>query len=200
MTEKTGERVAAVERVTKETQLKVRLNLDGKGVFSGRIGVPFLEHMLDLLARHGMMDLAIEGQGDTHIDPHHTVEDLGIVLGQALAQALSDKRGIGRMGYAYVPMEETLARAVLDVCGRPYLQFNAEIPAERIGDYESELTEDFFRAVAMNAGLTLHLELLYGKNSHHIVEALFKAFARALRQAVARDAREQGVPSTKGVL
>jgi imidazoleglycerol-phosphate dehydratase len=200
MTIQKSERTAAVERATKETQLKVRLNLDGTGVFSGKVGVPFLEHMLDLLARHGMMDLTIEGQGDTHIDPHHTVEDLGIVLGQALSQALGDKRGIGRMGYAYVPMEETLARAVLDVCGRPYLHFSAGIPSERIGDYESELTEDFFRAVAMNAGLTLHLELLYGKNSHHIVEALFKAFARALRQAVARDEREQGVPSTKGVL
>ncbi len=200
MTIQKSERTAAVERATKETQLKVSLNLDGAGVFSGKIGVPFLEHMLDLLARHGMMDLTIEGQGDTHIDPHHTVEDLGIVLGQALSQALGDKRGIGRMGYAYVPMEETLARAVLDVCGRPYLHFTAGIPAERIGDYESELTEDFFRAVAMNAGLTLHLELLYGKNSHHIVEALFKAFARALRQAVTRDEREQGVPSTKGML
>lgn len=193
-------RTATVERNTKETQLKVEINLDGEGKFVGEIGVPFLEHMLDLWARHGMMDITIEGQGDTHIDPHHTVEDLGIVLGQAITCALGNKRGITRFGTSAIPMEETLVRAVVDVCGRPYLHYDAPIEKERIGDYEVELTEDFFRAVAMNAGLTLHLEMLYGKNSHHIVEAMFKAFARAMRQAVSVDARETGIPSTKGLL
>ena len=194
------ERTAEVERSTKETQLKVSVSLDGDGVFRGAVGVPFLEHMLDLLARHGGLDVEIGGAGDTHIDPHHTVEDLGLVLGQALDEALSDKRGITRFGMAYVPMEETLARAVVDICGRPYLHYDVEVEKERIGDYEVELTEDFFRALTMKAGLTLHLELLYGKNSHHVVEALFKAFARALRQAAALDSRTRDVPSTKGVL
>ncbi|NQU43975.1 imidazoleglycerol-phosphate dehydratase HisB [bacterium] len=196
----TQSRKSSIQRHTKETQLDLTLNLDGAGEFKGKIGVPFLEHMLDLLARHGMMDIEIGGQGDTHIDPHHTVEDLGIVLGKALAEAVGDKKGIVRFGSAYVPMEETLARCVLDVCGRPYLHYQVEMAKERIGDYEVELTEDFFRAVAMNGGLTLHLELLYGKNSHHVVEALFKAFARALRLAVDRDPRNQSVPSTKGLL
>ena len=193
-------RTASIERNTKETQLRVAVNLDGPGKFTGKVGVPFLEHMLDLLARHGRMDIAIEGQGDIQIDPHHTVEDLGIVLGQAFAKALGDKRSITRFGSACIPMEETLARCVVDVCGRPYLQYNVAIGKERIGEYDVELTEDFFRAIAMNAGLTLHLELLYGKNSHHVVEALFKAFARALRLAFAIDPGAEGVPSTKGVL
>ncbi|MFW6304041.1 MAG: imidazoleglycerol-phosphate dehydratase HisB [Candidatus Sumerlaeota bacterium] len=193
-------RVATIERNTKETQLKVTVNLDGTGMYTGAFGVPFLEHMIDLLARHGLMDIEIEGRGDIEIDPHHTVEDLGIVIGQAIGKALGDKKGIVRMASAYVPMEETLARVVVDVCGRPYLEYRVDCGKERIGDYEVELTEDFFRSLAMQAGLTLHLELLYGKNSHHIVEALFKAFARAMRQAVARDERETGIPSTKGVL
>jgi imidazoleglycerol-phosphate dehydratase len=196
-----ADRKASVERNTKETQLKVELNLDGKGAFTGGIGVPFLEHMLDLLARHGSVDLSVSGKGDTHIDPHHTVEDLGIVLGQSLSKALGDKKGVQRFGAACVPMEETLVRVVLDACGRPYLHYDVKVEKERIGDYEVELTEDFFRAVAMNAGLTLHIELLHGKNSHHVIEAIFKAFARALREAVAPDPRNQGViPSTKGTL
>lgn len=193
-------RQTTVERKTKETQLTLEIALDGTGQFKGKIGVPFLEHMLDLLARHGLLDLKITGTGDTHVDPHHTVEDLGIVLGKGIAQALGDKAGIARFGSAYVPMEETLARCVVDVCGRPFLYYKADIEKERIGDYEVELTEDFFRSVAMNAGLTLHVELLYGKNSHHAIEAMFKAFARALRQAIERDPRVRGVPSTKGVL
>ena len=193
-------RTATIARDTKETQLRVSVNLDGTGAFSGSVGVPFLEHMLDLLARHGMMDIAIGGSGDTHIDPHHTVEDLGIVLGQAIGQALGDKKGIARFGSACVPMEETLARAVVDICGRAFLYYRADIGKERIGDYEVELTEDFFRSVSANAGLTLHIEVLYGKNSHHMVEGVFKAFARAMRQAVALDPRQTGVPSTKGVL
>lgn len=195
-----AKRTASKKRNTKETQLQVKVDLDGKGDFSGQVGVPFLEHMLDLFARHGMVDLMVNGQGDTNIDPHHTVEDLGIVLGQALAEAVGDKKGMQRFGMSYVPMEEALARCVLDFCGRPYLHYAVSLEKERIGDYEAELTEDFFRALAMHAGLTLHLELLYGKNSHHIVEALFKACARALRQAVAPDERNTGVMSTKGVL
>lgn len=195
-----SDRKATVKRDTKETQIEITVDLDGAGEFSGRVGVPFLEHMLDLLARHGMMDLSISGKGDTEIDPHHTVEDVGIVLGQALAEALGDKRGITRFGSAAVPMEETLARVVLDVCGRPYLHYQVDVKKERVGDFEVELAEDFFRSVAMNAGLTLHVELLYGKNAHHVIEAIFKAFARALRQAVSLDERQSGVPSTKGVL
>ena len=193
-------RTATVSRQTKETQLEVTLDLDGQGAFEGSVGVPFLEHMLDLLARHGMIDLKISGQGDTQIDPHHTVEDVGIVLGQALGQALGDKSDITRFGSSAIPMEEALARVVLDVCGRPYLHYQAEVEKERIGDFEVELAEDFFRSVAMNAGLTLHIELLYGKNSHHVIEAIFKAFARALRTAVSIDERQSGVPSTKGIL
>lgn len=193
-------RKATETRNTKETQLTVTLNLDGEGTFKGEIGVPFLEHMLDLLARHGCMDLTIEGGGDTHIDPHHTVEDLGIVLGSALKKAVGDKVGIHRMGSAYVPMEETLARCVLDFCGRPYLAYEVKTDKERVGEFEVELAEDFFRAVAMQAGLTLHLDLLRGGNAHHIIEALFKAFARALRIAVEKDPRVKGVFSTKEAL
>lgn len=193
-------RTATITRKTKETQLEITLDLDGQGDYEGSIGVPFLEHMLDLLARHGMIDLKISGQGDTQIDPHHTVEDIGIVLGQALAEALGDKRGITRFGSSTMPMEETLVRVVLDVCGRPFLHYQAEVQKERIGDFEVELAEDFFRSVAMNAGLTLHIELLHGKNSHHVIEAIFKAFARALRTAISIDERQSGVPSTKGIL
>lgn len=193
-------RTGRKQRDTKETQLSVEVDLDGTGKFGGSVGIPFFEHMLDLLAKHARMDLKISGQGDLQIDAHHTVEDLGIVLGRALNQALGDKKGITRFASAYIPMEETLARCVLDVCGRPYLSYRAEIANERIGNFETELTEDFFRAVAMHGGLTLHLEVLYGKNSHHIIEALFKAFARALRLAVAIGERSGDIPSTKGVL
>lgn len=195
-----GTRTARKQRETKETQLHVELHVDGTGKFGGSVGIPFFEHMLDLLAKHSRMDLKIGGQGDLQIDAHHTVEDLGIVYGQALNQALGDKKGISRFAFAYIPMEETLVRCVLDVCGRPYLSYKAEIANERIGNFETELTEDFFRAAAMHAGLTLHLEVLYGKNSHHIIEALFKAFARALREAVAIGEGSGDIPSTKGVL
>jgi imidazoleglycerol-phosphate dehydratase len=193
-------RKVTVERNTNETQFKLEINLDGTGKYEGKVGVPFLEHMLDLVARHGVFDLKIVGQGDTHIDPHHTVEDLGILLGKAIAQAVGDKQGITRFGSAAVPMDEAMARCALDISGRPYLRYQAAIEKERIGDYEVELTRDFFRAIALNAGITLHIELLYGTNSHHCMEAIFKVFARALRQAVAIDPRVQGVPSTKGVL
>lgn len=201
MTPAMSERQGEIERNTKETQLRVRVDLDGSGDFTGAVGVPFLEHMLDLLARHGGMDIAIEGKGDLEIDAHHTVEDLGICLGQAVAQALNEKRGIERFGYAAIPMEETLTRCALDICGRPFLHYACEIEKEMLGkNFDVELAEDFFRAVAMNAGLTVHLELLYGKNSHHIVESLFKSFARAMRQALARRAGDDSVPSTKGAL
>lgn len=193
-------RAASIHRQTKETDLTVSVNLDGEGRFEGGIGVGFVDHMLDLLARHGLMDLKVGGKGDLHIDPHHTVEDLGITLGQALAKAVGDKAGMRRFGEASVPMEETLATCVLDFCGRPYLEFRAEVPRAQLGGFDTELTEDFFRAVAMNAGLTLHLAVPYGRNAHHIVEALFKAFARALAQSVELNPRIRGPLSTKGKL
>jgi imidazoleglycerol-phosphate dehydratase len=193
-------RIATIERRTKETDLAVTLNLDGQGTFEGSVGIGFVDHMLDLFARHGLFDLKVQGRGDLHIDPHHTVEDLGITLGQALLKAAGDKAGMKRFGQAAVPMEESLAECVLDFCGRPFLEFRAEVPRGRLGDYDTELTEDFFRAVAMNAGLTLHLIVPYGRNAHHIVEALFKALARALAQSVSIDPRIEGVMSTKGKL
>lgn len=193
-------RAATIHRKTNETDLTVTLNLDGSGKFEGSVGVGFVDHMLDLLARHGLMDLTVGGKGDLHIDPHHTVEDLGITFGKALAAAAGDKAGMRRFGESSVPMEETLATCVLDFCGRPYLEFRADVPRVRLGDYDTELTEDFFRAVAMNAGLTLHLAVPYGRNAHHIVEALFKAFARALARSVEINPRIQGVMSTKGKL
>jgi imidazoleglycerol-phosphate dehydratase len=196
----TDARKASIHRQTKETDLRVTIDLDGRGEFSGATGVGFVDHMLDLFARHGLFDVSVEGKGDLHIDPHHTVEDLGLTLGEAILKAAGDKAGIRRFGQASVPMEETLGECVLDFCGRPHLVFRAEIPRARLGDYDTELTEDFFRAVAMKAGLTLHLSVPYGRNSHHIVEALFKAFARALRQSVDRDDRIRGVLSTKGKL
>ncbi|MCX7014724.1 MAG: imidazoleglycerol-phosphate dehydratase HisB [Candidatus Sumerlaeota bacterium] len=194
-------RIGEVERKTKETDLRVRVNLDGEGRFEGGVGIPFFEHMLDSLARHGRIDLTVQGKGDVRVDPHHTVEDVGICLGQALAKALGDRAGIARYGEARVPMEEALAEAILDICNRPFLRFEAELTREKLGDYDVELTEDFFRAVCANAGLTLHLRAIYGRNAHHVTEALFKAFARALGEAARIDPRSEGKPlSTKGVL
>jgi imidazoleglycerol-phosphate dehydratase len=164
------------------------------------VGVGFVDHMLDLFARHSRVDLEVRGQGDLHIDQHHLVEDLGITLGQALLQAAGDKQGMARFGQASVPMEETLAECVLDFCGRPFLEFRVELPPGKVGEFDVELTEDFFRALATHAGLTLHLHLKYGRNAHHIIEALFKATARALAQAVALDPGIDGVLSTKGTL
>jgi imidazoleglycerol-phosphate dehydratase len=193
-------RKAEVHRKTKETDIHLTLGLDGSGRFEGSVGIGFVDHMLDLFARHGLFDLTVKGRGDLHVDPHHTVEDLGLVLGQALLEAVGDKAGIGRFGAAAVPMEETMARCVLDFCGRPHLVFRGDVPRSRLGEFDTELVEDFFRAVATQAGLTLHLHVEYGRNAHHIVEALFKAFARALAQSVALDPRIKGVPSTKGRL
>lgn len=193
-------RTATVHRKTKETDLTVRVSLDGQGAFKGSVGVGFIDHMLELFARHGRLDLEVQGTGDLRVDAHHLVEDVGITLGQALARAAGDKAGITRFGQSAVAMEETLAECALDFCGRPWLEFRVKLPRGKVGDFDIELTEDFFRALAMNAGLTLHLRLLYGRNAHHIIEALFKATARALAQSVGLDPKIKGVPSTKGKL
>ena len=193
-------RTSSIERSTKETQLKVRLNLDGSGKFKGSVGVPFLEHMLDLLTRQALFDLTIAGKGDLAVDAHHTVEDLGICLGQALKQALGDKTGIQRFGEAFVPMEEALGFVSLDACNRPYLVFRVDFPKSKVGNFDVELIEEFIRAFVVNAGLTAHFKLEYGSNLHHCSEALFKALGRALGQAVARNPRIKGPHSTKGTL
>jgi imidazoleglycerol-phosphate dehydratase len=193
-------RTAAIERNTRETQIKLTVKLDGAGRYKGGVGVGFMDHMLELFARHGRMDLEVKATGDLQVDAHHLVEDFGIVLGQALAQAVGDKAGMARFGQAAVPMEETLAECVLDFCGRPWLEFRVKLPRGKVGDFDVELTEDFFRGLAMNAGLTLHLSVPYGRNAHHIVEALFKATARALAQSVVVDPAVRGVLSTKGKL
>lgn len=194
-------RSAIVSRETKETQISVEINLDGKGEGVFDIGVPFLEHMLDQIARHGMFDLNIKARGDLQIDAHHTVEDVGITLGQALTQALGDKKGIRRYGHAYVPLDEALSRVVLDCSGRPGLEYNAEYPRARVGDFDIDLLSEFFQGFVNHAQVTLHIDNLRGKNAHHIAETIFKAFGRALRVAVERDPRMEGIlPSTKGKL
>jgi imidazoleglycerol-phosphate dehydratase len=181
--------------------VRVKLNLDGTGTCQVGTGVPFLDHMLHQIASHGLLDLEISAKGDTHIDDHHTNEDVGIAVGQALAQALADRRGIHRFGHFLAPLDEALVQVALDCSGRPHLSFGLKIPAQKIGSYDTELVKEFFAAVANNAGLTLHIRQLDGVNSHHIVEACFKAFARALRLAVEVDPRRAGaVPSSKGVL
>lgn len=194
-------RIAEVTRATNETDLRVRVDLDGRGDATVKTGIGFFDHMLEALARHALLDLTVEARGDLHVDGHHTVEDTGIVLGQAIAKALGDRAGIRRYGHAFVPLDESLVRCVLDVSGRPYLWYAIEIPKwQMLGDYDVFLTPEFFRGLAINAGLTLHLDLVRGDNPHHIVEAAFKAFARALDGATALDPRVSGVPSTKGVL
>ena len=199
-TEEKKKRCAAIERKTAETQVTVKLNLDGEGKCEIATGIGFLDHMLTLLAKHGFMDLTVKAKGDLEVDSHHTVEDIGIVLGEALKEALADKAGIHRYGNCFIPMDETLAQVCLDFSGRPFLVFGAEIPKTKLGNYETEMTEEFFRAITMNCGLTLHIRLLYGSNAHHIIEAIFKAFARAVAEAVAMDPRVKGVMSSKGVL
>jgi len=194
-------RIGEIRRRTKETNLHVRVDLDGRGEAQVRTGIGFFDHMLEALARHALLDLTLEGEGDLHVDGHHTVEDTGIALGQALAQALGDRAGIRRFGDALVPLDEALVRAVIDVSGRPYLSYNIEIAKwQMLGDYDVFLTPEFFRALVLNAGLTAHLDLMRGDNPHHIVEAAFKAFARALDAATTLDPRVTGVPSTKGTL
>jgi imidazoleglycerol-phosphate dehydratase len=194
-------RIGEIRRRTKETNLHVRVDLDGRGDAQVRTGIGFFDHMLEALARHALLDLTVQGEGDLHVDGHHTVEDTGIALGQALAQALGDRAGIRRYGDALVPLDEALVRAVVDVSGRPYLSYNIEIAKwQMLGDYDVFLTPEFFRALVLNAGLTAHMDLMRGDNPHHIVEAAFKAFARALDAATSLDSRVTGVPSTKGSL
>jgi imidazoleglycerol-phosphate dehydratase len=196
-----SERAAEIRRTTKETELYVRVDLDGRGESLVKTGIGFFDHMLEALARHGLLDLTVEARGDLQVDGHHTVEDTGIALGTAIARALGDRAGIRRYGDALVPLDEALVRAVVDVSGRPYIHYDIEIPKwQMLGDYDVFLTPEFFRAVVLNAGLTAHLDLVRGENPHHIVEAAFKAFARALDAATSLDPRVAGVPSTKGTL
>ena len=194
-------RKASVKRVTKETAIEVSINLDGKGRSSISTGIGFLDHMLELLARHSRIDIDVKATGDLHIDHHHTTEDIGIALGQAVKQALGDMKGITRYADVHVPMDEALTRAAVDVSGRPFLVFKATFVRDKVGSFDTELVQEWFQAFAMNAGVTLHVETLYGTNDHHIAESCFKALARALRAAFAVDPRAAGeVPSTKGVL
>lgn len=201
MEQQSTQRIARVERNTLETRILVEIDLDGNGCSSLDTGVPFLEHMLDQVARHGLIDLSIEAKGDLHIDAHHTVEDIGITLGQAFAEALGDKQTIRRYGHAYVPLDETLSRAVIDLSGRPGLEFHVDFSRPMIGAFEVDLLREFFQGFVNHAGVTLHLDNLRGRNAHHQAETLFKAFGRALRMAVEPDPRMGGVvPSTKGLL
>jgi len=194
-------RVAEVNRNTLETQIAVQINLDGTGVSQFSTGLGFLDHMLDQIARHGMMDITVTAKGDLHIDAHHTVEDIGITLGQAFSKAVGDKKGIRRYGHAYVPLDEALSRVVLDISGRPGLSFNTEFTRARIGDFDVDLIHEFFQGFVNHAHITLHIDNLKGANAHHQAETIFKAFGRALRMALEADARMAGImPSTKGSL
>ncbi|MGB5062879.1 MAG: imidazoleglycerol-phosphate dehydratase HisB [Candidatus Competibacter sp.] len=193
-------RIATVKRDTLETCIQARVNLDGTGDAQLATGLPFLDHMLDQIARHGLIDLEIEARGDLHIDAHHTVEDIGITLGQAVKQALGDKRGIRRYGHAYVPLDEALSRVVLDCSGRPGLEYTVEFPRARIGDFDVDLFHEFFQGFVNHALISLHIDSLRGRNAHHIAETVFKAFGRALRMAVEFDPRTTAIPSTKGSL
>jgi imidazoleglycerol-phosphate dehydratase len=194
-------RTAQVSRNTLETQISVSLNLDGTGVSEFATGLPFLDHMLDQIARHGMMDISVQANGDLHIDAHHTVEDIGITLGQAFAKAIGDKKGVRRYGHAYVPLDEALSRVVLDISGRPGLEFGVEFTRARIGDFDVDLIHEFFQGFVNHALVTLHIDNLRGDNAHHQAETIFKAFGRALRVAAEADPRMAGVmPSTKGTL
>ncbi|UWQ90094.1 imidazoleglycerol-phosphate dehydratase HisB [Rhodobacteraceae bacterium M382] len=194
-------RTAKVSRSTAETEITVEINLDGTGSYDNQTGVGFFDHMLDQLSRHSLIDMTIRAKGDYHIDDHHTVEDTGIALGQALTQALGDKKGINRYGACHLPMDDAQVRCALDLSARPYLIWNMEIPTQKIGTFDTELVREFFTALATHGGITLHVDQLHGFNSHHIVEAGFKAVARALRVAVETDPRKaDAIPSTKGAL
>lgn len=193
-------RTACIQRDTRETQIEVEVDLDGKGCAELETGLPFLEHMLDQVARHGMLDLRVKATGDLSVDAHHTVEDIGIVLGQAIRQALGDKKAIRRYGHAYVPLDEALSRVVIDFSGRPGLDYQVEYPRARIQDFDVDLVNEFFQGFVNHAMATLHIDGLRGNNAHHIAETVFKAFGRAVRMAVEQDPRETGTPSTKGVL
>jgi imidazoleglycerol-phosphate dehydratase len=193
-------RSAEVKRTTKETDIWVRLDLDGSGKADVATGIGFLDHMLESFAKHSMIDLAVAAKGDLHIDGHHTTEDVGITMGEALAEALGDKAGITRFGSAMIPLDEALSRAVVDISGRAHLEWRVTFTRDKLGDMDTELFKEWFAGLAGAAGLTVHLENLYGVNNHHIIESCYKSFARALRQAVERDPRQTGIPSTKGAL
>jgi imidazoleglycerol-phosphate dehydratase len=194
-------RSATITRNTAETQISVTINLDGTGQYDNQTGVGFFDHMLDQLSRHSLIDMTICATGDYHIDDHHTVEDTGIALGQAIVQAVGDKKGINRYGSCLLPMDDALVRAALDISARPFLVFNVDMPTQKVGNFDTELVREFFQALSTHAGLTLHIDQLHGLNSHHIAEAAFKSVARALRQAVEIDPRmSQALPSTKGAL
>ncbi|KPM14291.1 imidazoleglycerol-phosphate dehydratase HisB [Citromicrobium bathyomarinum] len=194
-------RTGLIERDTKETRIRVAVNLDGTGTYEVATGIGFLDHMVEQFSRHSLIDVEMKVDGDLHVDQHHTTEDSAIALGQALAQALGDKGGIARYGTAYSPMDETLARVALDISGRPWCVWRAGFSQAKLGEWDTELIEHWFQSVAQTAGLTLHVELLYGSNNHHICEAIYKGFARAMRQAVEIDPRKGGaIPSTKGIL
>ncbi|SFD45369.1 imidazoleglycerol-phosphate dehydratase [Sulfitobacter brevis] len=194
-------RSASLTRTTAETDVHVEINLDGTGTYDNQTGVGFFDHMLDQLARHALMDLKITATGDLHIDDHHTIEDVGITLGQALSKALGDKRGIRRYGSCLLPMDDALVRCALDLSGRPFLIWNVTIPTDRIGGFDTELVREFFQALSTHGGITLHVDMLHGLNSHHIAEATFKSVARALRDALEPDPRTaDSIPSTKGAL
>lgn len=194
------ERTAVVKRKTNETEIEMDLNLDGEGKYDLSTNIPFLDHMLAQLAKHGLFDLKIKAKGDVEIDFHHTVEDVGIVVGEAFKKALKDKKGIRRFGSAYTPLDEALALVVVDIAGRPYFVYDVDLPKEKVGEFDVELVEDFFQAFANNCGATLHVRMISGNNLHHIVEAIFKAFAKAMDQGTRIDKRIKDIPSTKGVL
>jgi imidazoleglycerol-phosphate dehydratase len=194
-------RIAKVNRKTKETSIEAEVNLDGKGVYKIDTGIGFLNHMLEQLSKHSLVDINLKAKGDLHIDLHHTTEDSGIVIGEAIAKALGDKKGIKRYAHAYIPMDETLSRISLDISNRPYLVWNVKLKVEKLGEMDTELFKEWFQAFSQSAGITLHIENIYGDNSHHIIESCFKGLARALRLALEKDARaEDSLPSTKGIL
>ena len=194
-------RIAKVNRKTKETSIEAEVNLDGKGVYKIDTGIGFLNHMLEQLSKHSLMDINLNAKGDLHIDLHHTTEDSGIVLGEAIAKALGDKKGIKRYAHAYIPMDETLSRVSLDISNRPCLVWNVKLKVEKLGEMDTELFKEWFQAFSQSAGITLHIENIYGDNSHHIIESCFKGLARALRLALEKDARAvDSLPSTKGIL
>ena len=194
-------RIAKVNRKTKETSIEAEVNLDGKGIYNIDTGIGFLNHMLEQLSKHSLVDINLNAKGDLHIDLHHTTEDSGIVLGEAIAKALGDKKGIKRYAHAYIPMDETLSRVSLDISNRPYLVWNVKLKVEKLGEMDTELFKEWFQAFSQSAGITLHIENIYGDNSHHIIESCFKGLARALRLALEKDARAvDSLPSTKGIL
>jgi imidazoleglycerol-phosphate dehydratase len=194
-------RIAKVNRKTKETSIEVEVNLDGKGIYKIDTGIGFLNHMLEQLSKHSLVDISLKAKGDLHIDLHHTTEDTGIVIGEAIAKALGDKKGIKRYAHAYIPMDETLSRVSIDISNRPYLVWNVKLKVEKLGEMDTELFKEWFQAFSQSAGITLHIENIYGDNSHHIIESCFKGLARALRFALEKDARAgDSLPSTKGIL